>query len=115
MKIRIKFPKQGAMKFIGHLDTMRYFQKAMRRADVDIRYSEGFPPHVNRQIAQIPPFFLAIVPKRKKSPKGRGELLPSNPAGLPPPSVREATLSVIAARCQLPREGELICCKPSDV
>lgn len=42
MKIRIKFSKQGAMKFIGHLDTMRYFQKAMRRADVDIRYSEGF-------------------------------------------------------------------------
>ena len=33
------------MKFIGHLDVMRYFQKAMRRADVDIRYSEGFSPH----------------------------------------------------------------------
>ena len=33
------------MKFIGHLDMMRYFQKAMRRADVDIRYSEGFSPH----------------------------------------------------------------------
>ncbi len=45
MKIRIKFRKQGAMKFIGHLDIMRYFQKAMRRAEVDIRYSEGFSPH----------------------------------------------------------------------
>lgn len=33
------------MKFIGHLDSMRYFQKAMRRANVDIRYSEGFSPH----------------------------------------------------------------------
>lgn len=33
------------MKFIGHLDVMRYFQKVMRRADVDIRYSEGFSPH----------------------------------------------------------------------
>lgn len=33
------------MKFIGHLDIMRYFQKAMRRADVDIKYSEGFSPH----------------------------------------------------------------------
>ena len=71
------------------------------------------PPHVNRHIAQIPQFFLAIVPKRKKAPE-QDELLPSYPAGLPPPSVREATLSVIAARCQLPREGELICCKPSD-
>ncbi len=45
MKIRIKFCKQGNMKFIGHLDIMRYFQKVMRRADVDIRYSEGFSPH----------------------------------------------------------------------
>lgn len=45
MKIRIKFSKQGNMKFIGHLDIMRFFQKVMRRADVDIRYSEGFSPH----------------------------------------------------------------------
>ncbi len=45
MKIRIKFRKQGSMKFVGHLDMMRYFQKAMRRADVKIRYSEGFTPH----------------------------------------------------------------------
>ena len=45
MKIRIKFRKWGAMKFIGHLDMLRFFQKAMRRADVDIRYSEGFSPH----------------------------------------------------------------------
>lgn len=45
MKIRIKFSKQGHMRFIGHLDIMRYFQKAMRRAEVDIRYSEGFSPH----------------------------------------------------------------------
>ncbi|MCI8534444.1 MAG: DUF2344 domain-containing protein [Hungatella sp.] len=45
MKIRIKFRKQGSMKFVGHLDMMRYFQKAMRRADVKIRYSEGFSPH----------------------------------------------------------------------
>ncbi len=45
MKIRIKFAKEGTMKFIGHLDLMRYFQKVMRRADVNIRYSEGFSPH----------------------------------------------------------------------
>ena len=45
MKIRIKFRKWGVMKFIGHLDMMRYFQKAMRRADIDIKYSEGFSPH----------------------------------------------------------------------
>lgn len=45
MKIRIKFSKEGNMRFIGHLDVMRYFQKAMRRADIDIAYSGGFSPH----------------------------------------------------------------------
>lgn len=44
-KVRIKFAKYGAMKFIGHLDMMRFFQKAIRRAGIDIRYSEGFSPH----------------------------------------------------------------------
>lgn len=44
-KIRLKFRKYGAMKFIGHLDVMRYFQKLIRRAGLDISYSEGFHPH----------------------------------------------------------------------
>lgn len=45
MKLRVKFSKHGALKFIGHLDVMRYFQKAIRRAGVDIAYSTGFSPH----------------------------------------------------------------------
>lgn len=45
MKIRIKFKKYGILKFIGHLDVMRYFQKVNRRAEVPICYSEGFSPH----------------------------------------------------------------------
>lgn len=45
MKVRIKFQKHGAMKFIGHLDVMRYFQKAFRRAGFDSEYSKGFNPH----------------------------------------------------------------------
>lgn len=46
MKVRIKFSKQGAMKFIGHLDVMRYFQKAIRRAHIPIAFTEGFSPHM---------------------------------------------------------------------
>ena len=45
MKVRIKFSKEGIMKFIGHLDMMRYFQKAFRRSGIDISYSQGFSPH----------------------------------------------------------------------
>ncbi|MCR5627021.1 MAG: TIGR03936 family radical SAM-associated protein [Lachnospiraceae bacterium] len=52
MKLRVKFSKHGAMKFIGHLDVMRYFQKVMRRADIDVTYSEGFSPHQKMSFAQ---------------------------------------------------------------
>lgn len=45
MKVRIKYTKSGSMKFIGHLDVMRYFQKAVKRAGLDIAYSKGFSPH----------------------------------------------------------------------
>ncbi len=33
------------LRFIGHLDVMRFFQKAIRRAGIDIAYSSGFSPH----------------------------------------------------------------------
>lgn len=46
LKVRIKFRKYGAMKFIGHLDMMRYFQKAMRRAGIPIAFSGGYSPHM---------------------------------------------------------------------
>ncbi len=45
MKARIKFSKTGSMRFIGHLDVMRYFQKAFRRAYIPVSYSQGFSPH----------------------------------------------------------------------
>ena len=51
-KLRLKFSKNGPIKFIGHLDVMRYFQKAIRRAEIDVKYSEGFSPHQVISFAQ---------------------------------------------------------------
>lgn len=45
MKLRIKFKKFGPLRFIGHLDVMRFFQKAIRRAGIDVTYTTGFSPH----------------------------------------------------------------------
>lgn len=61
MKIRIRFEKQGQMKFIGHLDMVRYFQKVMRRANVDICYSEGFSPHQKMSFAA--PLSVGVISK----------------------------------------------------
>ena len=33
------------MRYVGHLDLMRFFQKAVKRSNLPIRYSEGFNPH----------------------------------------------------------------------
>ena len=40
------------MKFIGHLDVMRFFQKVMRRADIPIAFSGGYSPHMIMSFAQ---------------------------------------------------------------
>ena len=61
MKIRVRFSKQGQMKFIGHLDMVRYFQKVMRRANVDICYSEGFSPHQKMSFAA--PLSVGVISK----------------------------------------------------
>ena len=45
LKIRIKYSKLGNLRFIGHLDVMRYFQKEIRRAGLDVCYSKGYSPH----------------------------------------------------------------------
>ncbi len=45
MLVRVKFSKSGTLKFIGHLDVMRYFQKVLSRSGLPVKYSQGFHPH----------------------------------------------------------------------
>lgn len=45
MNVRIRFGKEGMMRFIGHLDVLRTFQKIFRRAGVPMIYSKGYSPH----------------------------------------------------------------------
>lgn len=45
MKIRVKFSKTGNVKYVGHLDTMRLFQRAIKVAKLPVGYSQGFSPH----------------------------------------------------------------------
>ena len=45
MIIRVRFGKEGALRFIGHLDVLRTYQKIFRRAEIPMAYSQGFSPH----------------------------------------------------------------------
>lgn len=51
MILRVKFTKENYLKYISHLDLMRLFQRAFRKADIPMKYSEGFNPHPKFSIA----------------------------------------------------------------
>ncbi len=44
-KVRLKWGKKGLVRFLSHLDNNRVFERAIRRADVPVAYSQGFRPH----------------------------------------------------------------------
>lgn len=45
IKFTFTFTKKGTMKFISHLDLMRLFMRAVRRARLPVKMTEGFSPH----------------------------------------------------------------------
>ena len=44
MKKRVYFDKHGEMKFISHLDLLRFFERLFNKAEIPVKYSEGFHP-----------------------------------------------------------------------
>jgi radical SAM-linked protein len=44
VKIRIRFSKQGKIRWTSHRDVARMWERALRRAQVPVAYSEGFSP-----------------------------------------------------------------------
>lgn len=55
MRVRITFSKQGPLRFIGHLDLHRLWERAMRRAELPIAYSQGFHPQPKISLAAALP------------------------------------------------------------
>lgn len=44
-KIRIKFTRGEEVKYVSHLDILKVFERAARRAKLPLAYSKGFNPH----------------------------------------------------------------------
>lgn len=55
MRIRVTFAKQGALRYIGHLDLQKLWERAARRAGLPLAYSQGFHPQPKIQIAAALP------------------------------------------------------------
>ncbi len=87
---RLKYTKQGAIRFISHLDTMRALKRALRRADTPIAYSEGFNPRPKISMGPALPLgyeslceLADITLTRMFAPKKLCQkLAPAMPAGL---------------------------------
>ncbi|MEA4960475.1 TIGR03936 family radical SAM-associated protein [Lutispora sp.] len=51
INMRLKFIKGRETKYISHLDLLRTFQRALRRAHIPMAYSGGFNPHPEMSFA----------------------------------------------------------------
>ncbi len=58
-RIRITFTKQGALRYTGHLDLHRLLERAARRAELPLAYSQGFHPQPKISIAAALPLGFA--------------------------------------------------------
>jgi radical SAM-linked protein len=50
-RLRVKFTREEGVKFLSHLDLMRFWERAIRRAGFETAYSEGFTPHARLSLA----------------------------------------------------------------
>jgi len=50
-RLRVRFRRGNELKFISHLDVMRLWIRALRRARISVVYSEGFSPHPRISLA----------------------------------------------------------------
>ena len=44
--ILVKYSKLHGAEFISHLDTLRHLGKIIRRMGINVKYSQGFNPHL---------------------------------------------------------------------
>jgi len=50
-RLRARFGRGEEVKFISHLDIMRFWERAFRRAEISLAYSQGFTPHPRISLA----------------------------------------------------------------
>jgi radical SAM-linked protein len=55
MRIRITFLKQGPLRYTGHLDLHKLWERAARRAELPLAYSQGFHPQPKMNMAAALP------------------------------------------------------------
>lgn len=55
MQAVVQFSKMGSARYVSHLDTLRMMQRAFRRAEWPLAYSQGYHPHPQMSFAMALP------------------------------------------------------------
>ncbi len=108
-RLRITFAKGEPIKYISHLDLMRTWERALRRAQVPLAYSKGFNPRPKISIASALPVgftgrgeVMDIVLSRHISPYNFAKRLkPHLPPGLEILSAEEVYLRLPSLQSQM--------------
>ncbi|MDP6495610.1 MAG: TIGR03936 family radical SAM-associated protein, partial [Dehalococcoidia bacterium] len=58
-RLRVWFTRGNEMTYISHLDMMRFWERALRRAGLPLSYSQGFSPHP--RVALAVPLALGVT------------------------------------------------------
>ena len=97
MRVGIEFRKEGAARFLSHLELMRLWERALRRAGLPLAYSQGFNPHPRFSLASALALGIASAREylevelagRLQAEEIAGLLAPEMPPGLAVNRVRE--------------------------
>ncbi len=100
-RFRIVFVKGAEVKYISHLDLVRTWQRALRRADVPLAHSQGFSPHPKVFFASALPVGVtgrteileAVLERPMPAPELAARLRAQLPCGLHLVSVAEVALA----------------------
>ncbi len=108
-RIRVQYTKGHELRFTGHLDMQRLWERLLRRSDLPIRYSQGYHPRARLNLASALP--LGFISDSELLDFWMNEPLPLNdikerlstaaPPGLTIVSVHEVDLREDALQVQM--------------
>ncbi len=118
MRIRITFEKTAAMRYTGHLDLHRAWERMIRRARLPLAYSQGFNPHPRINLASALPLGFTSQQEvidiwlEKEIPPAEIEqkLSPALPPGIRLSRVEEVDSHLPALQSELEASEYLITC-----
>ncbi|MBG0788498.1 MAG: DUF2344 domain-containing protein [Anaerolineaceae bacterium] len=74
-RIRLKYAKGPSLRFTGHLDMQRLWERLLRRSGLPIRYSQGFNPRARLNLASALP--LGVISEAEMLDFWMNEPLPT--------------------------------------